>query len=75
MGDEVGELGLPYTEYGMVVQSLARVLVDRGIPLDYVIHQLRDTFDEALWWEQIGGPLVDRLAEDWLDLPPFPKED
>lgn len=68
----VGELGLPLNEFGNVIQSLARVLVDRGHDQDQVIHQLRDGnfhgwFDEGIWWENTGGKVVDNL-EELLDL-------
>lgn len=77
--EAVGELGLPLSEFGSVIQSLARVLVDRGHDQDQVIHQLRDGnfhgwFDESVWWENTGGKIVDGLAE-LLDLPAFPEED
>lgn len=79
MAEEVGSLGLPFTEIGDAVQSLASVLVDRGHDKDRVIHQLIDGrnhawFNEPEFWEQVLGPATDELAR-WLDLPPFPEEE
>lgn len=59
-----GALGLSLSDVGEVVQSLGSVLVDRGFDRADVERRLTaETFDEGLWWEAVGGPLVDGLAE------------
>jgi hypothetical protein len=68
---ETGELGISFNEVGSVVQSLARVLVDRGWDEEDIAERLTRAenpyFDETGFWEEVLGPAVDRLAE-WLDL-------
>lgn len=61
---DVGEMGLPYSEAGSVVQSLARVLVDRGYEFDTVKDKLRSwaySGYEDDWWDRWGGPALDSL--------------
>ena len=70
--DRIGPLGMSYDEIGSVVQHLATVLLDRGFDEDDVIARLQ-FFDEGSFWEDVGGPAVDSLA-DALGLTHYPEE-
>lgn len=64
MSEHTGEMDLPFSEVGSVVQALVRVLVDRGHDEDIVRSRLLSwarAGNEFDWWENNGGPLVDEL--------------
>lgn len=60
-----GEMGLPITKVGDVVQSIARAVVERGnVPHDDVIRFLTaEEFDEDIFWTRFCGPAVDFIEE------------
>lgn len=68
---EVGEIGLPISEYGSIIQACCAQLVDRGHDKDTVISALRGC-DEQNWWDVHGGPLLDEL-ETYLELDVCPE--
>jgi hypothetical protein len=49
-------------DYGEVIASMARCLVDSGHQIQDVQDAMERFTDEDLW-ERVGGPAVDRLAE------------
>jgi hypothetical protein len=67
-----GELGLPETTLGSLVQTLGRILIDRDHDADEVLAKLAD-FHEDNWWQERGGEIVDDFAK-WLGLDPWPGE-
>lgn len=61
---EVGALGLPITEFGEALQSIAGEVVNRSnVEKDKLIAFLKsNAFDEDEFWTRFGGP-----ATDWLE--------
>lgn len=65
--EQVGEMGLSFNEVGSVVQSLARVIVDREeYTFDEVQAALRNWDGEVDLWDRLGR-IVDELTEELFD--------
>jgi hypothetical protein len=61
-----GALGLPYAEFGGVVQALGSCLMDRGYTRKQIVSRMRDedNFIESEWWDARGGDIVDAFPEE-----------
>jgi len=71
-----GALGLELHEVGEVAQAIAACLTERGHSREQIIARLRDTdnWDEATWWGEQGGNIIDNFA-DFINLTAWPEED
>ncbi len=64
---KLGPFGLPFVEYGEVLQAMLVVLNDRGFTRAELLESIRrEDFNEQIFWDQIGGPACDSL-ETLLD--------
>jgi hypothetical protein len=62
MQAETGEMGLPFTEKGSIIQACCAQLVMRGHDHDAVLAALREC-NEQMWWDTHGGQLLDDLEK------------